>query len=371
MPDNSTRQEEAKRYQALKNRLMLISLALQGALLCLAIAAGWTWLFKAWAGFLGRASSPWALVFFYFLIFSFYLLLLEFPLNVYSGYVLEKRFGLSAQNFKGWLWQDFKKQILSFLFSAVLVEALYFLLRSFPENWWLFAWAGWFAVTVLIGKFAVVLFLPLFYKSTRLEDERLRGKITGLLEKYHFPVKDIYVINLSKTTRKANAAFTGIGSTRRVLLADTLLAHFTHDEIETVVAHELGHCKKRHLVKGVIYNTAVSFGVFYAAFLALKHWAVPLGFESPADIAAFPLLGLVTFAAGLILMPAGNAYSRFHETEADDFALKECPDRGAFISALKKLGSQNLADFEPHPLIEFFLYSHPSLGKRISRAEKS
>ncbi len=369
MHDNSTRQEKARQYQAHKNRLFLISLAVHGAALVLAIASGWTWVFKA--GALRIHPSLWAVVFFYFFIFSLYFLLWEFPLDVYAGYFLEKRFGLSTQSFSGWLFEELKKQVLSFLFSAALVEALYFFLRHFPNIWWLFAWGGWFVVTVLMGKFAAVLILPLFYKCTRLEDEALRNRILGLLEKHRFPVKDIYVINLSKTTRKANAAFTGLGSTRRVILADTLLENFTHEEIETVVAHELGHCRKRHLLKGVIFNTAVSFAVFYAADLALNRWTGPLGFEGPSDIAAFPLLGLVAFAAGLILMPVGNAYSRFHETEADDFALQECADRGPFISALRKLGSQNLADFDPHPLIEFFLYSHPSIGKRIRHAENA
>lgn len=369
MPDNSTAQEKAKQYQAHKNRIFFISLALHGAALTLAIAAGWTWIFKDYA--FRIHGSPWGVVFFYFLIFSLYLLIWEFPLELYSGYFLEKSFGLSTQDFPGWLFETLKKLVLSFLFSAALIETLYFLLRRFPGTWWLFGWGGWFAVTVLMGKFAAVLILPLFYKCVRLEDELLRNRIMGLLAKHHFPVKDIYVINLSKTTRKANAAFTGLGSTRRVLLADTLLRNFTHEEIETVVAHELGHCRKRHLLKGVIFNTAVSLAVFYAAFLVLNRWTGPLGFEGPSDVAAFPLLGLVAFAAGLILMPAGNAYSRFHETEADDFALQECPDRSPFISALKKLGSQNLADFDPNPVIEFFLYSHPSLGKRIRRAENA
>ncbi len=326
-------------------------------------------MFKDWA--LKVHSHPVSQIFFYFLFFSLYFLILEFPFEIYSGYFAEKKYGLSTQNFCGWLWEEIKKQSLSFAFFALLIEVLYFFIRTFTNTWWLLAWGGWCAVTLLLGKFAHILILPLFYKCVRLEDEKLREKILSLLERNRFPAKEVYVVDLSKTTRKANAAFAGLGATRRVLLADTLLENFSHDEIETVVAHELGHAKRHHLAKSVSFNTVISLVIFYAAFLALSRWALPLGFEGPSDIASFPLLGIVGFFAGLILLPVGNFYSRVHERQADDFALKESVNRPSFISALRKLGALNLADFEPNPVIEFFLYSHPSLGKRIRRAQAS
>jgi STE24 endopeptidase len=359
--------EKAKRYQSRRHLFFGVGLAIQLGGLTAALGAGWSAAFRDWAFRLH--PSPAGALFFYFLFFSLYFLALELPFQFYAGYVNEKRFGLSNLTLRGWLFETAKKQLLSFVIFLGLLEILYALIRSFPASWWLFAWAGWFAVTVLAGKFAHVVILPLFYKSARLEPGPLREKILSLLERNRFSVKDIFVVNLSKTTRKANAAFAGLGSTRRVLLADTLIADFTPEEIETVVAHELGHCRRHHLAKGVAFNTALSLGVFYLGYLALEKLARPLGFSGPGDIAAFPLLGLVSFFAGLALLPAGNAYSRRHERQADDFALAECPDRGSFVSALKKLGRLNLAVFSPHPAVEFFLYSHPSLSKRIRRAE--
>lgn len=361
--------EKAKRYQSRRHLFFLIGLAIQLGGLSAALAFGWSAAFRDAA--LRLNTTPAGSLAFYFLFFSLYFLALEFPFDFYAGYLNEKRFGLSNLTLRGWLFESFKKQVLGFAFFLAILEALYTLVRSFPSTWWVFAWAGWFGVTVVLGKFAHVAILPLFYKSTRLEPGPLRERILKLLERNRFSVRDIFVVNLSKTTRKANAAFAGLGSTRRVLLADTLTENFTPEEIETVVAHELGHCRRRHLAKGIVYNTAVSLAVFYLAFLTLGRLARPLGFSGPEDIAAFPLLGLVSFFAGLVLMPAGNAYSRRHERQADEFALAECPDRKAFVSALRKLGRLNLADFSPHPAIEFFLYSHPSLSKRIRRAEAS
>lgn len=367
--DSETVKGKAKNYQAYRNRLYItgLGLSLGGLLLCL--WTGWTFLFKDWA--LALSGHPAAAVFFYFLFFSLYFFVLEFPLAFYSGHVIERRFGLSNQSLRSWLGEELKRELLSFLFFLALVEALYFFLRTLPQTWWLVAWAGWLGVTVLLGKFWHLLILPLFYKSVRLNEGVLRSKILEFVRKNGFSVRDVYVVNLSKSTRKANAAFTGLGSTRRVLLADTLVENFTPNEVESVVAHELGHARKRHVLKGILYNTLTSFAVFYVAQGVLNAWSEPLGFDGPHDIAAFPLLGLVAFAMGLFLMPLGNLYSRHHETQADDFALAQCPDRSVFVSALEKLGRMNLADFEPHPIIEFFLYSHPSLGKRIRRAQSS
>lgn len=359
---------QAKKYQAVRQKLFLWNLLLQGGALFLVWGSGLTFFFR------DRAFALWPdpvrTTFLYFAFFSAYFLVLELPMEFYSGFWVEKKFGLSNHRFWTWVWEEAKKRFLSFVFSLVLVEALYFLLRSFSLHWWLFAWGGWILMTVLLGKVAHIVLLPLFYKSERLQNESLRGKLFGLFEKHHFPIREVYRINLSKTTKKANAAFAGFGSTRRIYLADTFLEHCGEDEIISVVAHELGHAKRYHLLKSLGFNSAVSFLAFYAVYAVLNHWARPLGFTGQADLAAFPLICLVGFLGGLILLPPGNILSRFHERQADDFALKEISNPSVFVSALRKLGETNLADFEPNPVIEFLLYSHPSLGKRIRHAER-
>jgi STE24 endopeptidase len=360
-------EQRAKAYQRIRNRLFFAGLLLQVAGLALVLGTGLTFFFKSWA--LAVHPHPWAVVFFYFLFFSLYFLILDFPLELYSGYFLERRYGLSTHSFRTWLADEVKKELLAFAFFALMIEILYGLIRRFPDTWWIFAWAAWLAVTLLLGKVGHLVILPLFYKCVRLPEGPVRAKIVALLEKERFPVQDVCTVNLSRSTRKANAAFCGFGATRRVLLADTLIENFTPEEIEAVVAHELGHCRRRHLAKGVLFGAVMSAVTFYAGFRFLAAWAAPMGFEAPGDIASFPLLGLVAWATGLFLMPAGNVFSRFQEREADDFAVRETGRRDALAAALRKLGILNLSDFEPHPLLEFLLYSHPSLAKRIRRVQ--
>lgn len=358
----------AKRYQSVRHKLFFWNLLLQAAALWLIWSSGLTFFFRDRA--VGFWPHPAGATFLYFTFFSLYFVLIELPMEFYSGFWVEKQFGLSNHRFLSWCWEEAKKRSLSFIFSLALVEALYFLLRIEPRSWWLFAWAGWIFVTVLLGKVAHIVLLPLFYKSEPLQNESLKAKLEGLFAKYRFPVRGIYRINLSKTTKKANAAFAGFGSTRRIFLADTLLEHCGEDEIASVVAHELGHAKRYHLLKGILFNSAVSFFMFYAVYAILNRWAAGFGFEGPGDLAAFPLICFVGFAGGLALLPLGNVLSRFHERQADAFALKEISAPEVFVSALRKLGETNLADFEPNPVIEFLLYSHPSLGKRIRYAEQ-
>lgn len=363
----SCRAGKAKEYQAKRQWLFFGGIFLQGAGLLLVWWTGLTFLFKTWA--LAVFTDPWGVVLMYFAFFSAFFLLLDLPFAFYSGYLLEKKYNLTNHRTSTWAAEEAKKDVLSFAFSILLIQTLYFLIRSLPECWWLAAWGGWILVSFVLGKVAHILILPLFYKCERLENDVLRVKLRELFLKNNFPVKEIYRINLSKTTKKSNAAVSGFGNTRRILLADTLLESFTPDEIVSVVAHELGHAKKHHIMKGMFFSSLLSLILFYAAFRMLRAWAGPAGFDGPGDIAAFPLLGLLSLGGGILLLPLSNIFSRFQEREADDFASRETIFSGAFASALTKLGNMNLADFAPHPLIEFLLYSHPALGERIRRAE--
>jgi STE24 endopeptidase len=174
---------------------------------------------------------------------------------------------------------------------------------------------------------------------------------------------------MSRRTKAANAAIAGLGNTRRIILGDTLINEFTSDEIETVLAHELGHQVHRDIPIGILVDSVITLGGLYLASLVLEWGVVVFGFESISDVAAMPLLALVVGVYGLVTMPLENAYSRQRERRADEYALKLTGKGTAYASALTRLANQNLADADPEAWVEILLYSHPALNKRIAMAE--
>jgi STE24 endopeptidase len=191
----------------------------------------------------------------------------------------------------------------------------------------------------------------------------------ALTEQAGTRVRGVYKFDMSRRTKAANAAIAGLGNTRRIILGDTLINEFTNDEIETVLAHELGHQVHRDIPIGILVESVITIGGLFLASLVLDWGVVFFGFESIGDIAAMPLLGLVIGVYGLVMMPLGNAYSRLREYRADEYALKATGKGAAYASALTRLANQNLADADPEPWVEILLYSHPALNKRITLAE--
>ena len=295
--------------------------------------------------------------------------LVNLPANFYGGFYLEHRFDLSTQKFSAWVWEEAKGVCITSVIGLLLIEGLYVLLRASPSGWWAWAALGWIFFTFLLGKFAPVLLLPLFFKCVPLEDAALRDRLLKLADRMGAKVQGVFTINLSKKTKKANAALTGFGGTRRILLGDTLLQDYTPDEIEAVLAHELAHHTLAHLWKQLITSSAASFAGLYLASLILERGAGALGFRSASDWAAFPLLGLVLFAFGLVMMPIQNGYSRKLERGADVLALRTISHPRPFIDLMKKLGEKNLSDISPPAWIEWLLYDHPAISKRIALGE--
>jgi STE24 endopeptidase len=360
---------KAKEYQIIRRRLSLFHLVLTPSLLGILIASGWTFGMRQNA--IGLAGVHEAgVVAIYFLLFSLFFLIFDLPLAFYSGFVLEHRFGLSNQSFGQWLLDLGKKTLLSFLLALTLLECLYMIIRADCAYWWIWAWAAYAFVSYVLGKLFPVLIVPLFYKYGRLEDNELEAKVVKLAARFDMPVGNVYSLNLSKTTKKANAAFMGIGKTKRVVLSDTLIQNFTHSEVEVVVAHELGHYKNRDVWRLLVFGLMTSLVAFAAGFLGMNVLAPRLSLNSPADVAGLPLLFLIFYAVHLVLMPLMNGYSRRLERAADIFALKALDTREVFIACMKKLGTQNLADPEPPAWYEWLFYDHPSIAKRVQMADR-
>ena len=299
--------------------------------------------------------------------FAVYTLLIT-PLHIVGGYVWPRRFGLSTQSPGAWVWDQVKGLAIGAAFVLLFMEVLYALLRVSPDWWWL--WMGLFFLlfAVVMANLAPLILLPIFYKLVPLADEELVARLTALVRRADTHVKGVYTMNLSAKTTAANAALMGLGNTRRIVLGDTLLKDYSADEIETVLAHELGHHVHGDVGKGILTETLLTLGGLWLASLALAQATATLGFQGLADVAALPVLGLVLGAFGLVIMPLTNTYSRWRERLADRYALEMTRNAEAFASAMTRLANQNLADAEPPRWVEIVLYSHPAISRRIAMA---
>ena len=296
--------------------------------------------------------------------------IISFPLGYYSDYYLEHRYGLSNQSLKGYFTEKMKGLALGIILGVPLLLAFYYILMTFGDNWWLILGVFMFFVSVILGRITPTIIMPLFYKFKPLENDELKSAILDLCRKTGVHVKGIYTFNMSKDTKKANAAFTGMGRTKRIILGDTLVENFSKEEIEMVFSHEMGHYKKNHIIKIITVSTILTFAGLYITANLYEASLGYFGFSGISEIAAIPLLFLYLSIYGLITSPVSNIFSRKFEWEADTFALETTKNKPAFISAMEKLADQNLAEKSPNKVIEFLFHSHPSIEKRIQFAEK-
>jgi len=365
------KQKKAREYARIRRRLMLVDLAIGGAYTL-------AWLVFGWAIGLRTAlenitTNPWLLVALFALVFGGIYAILNLPLSYYSGFVLPHRFGQSNETLRGWITDQVKAMLISAPLGLFLLEIVYWLLRTAPETWWL--WVGLILLVfqVLLTNLAPVLIMPLFNKFVPLGEEHadLAARLVRLAERAKTRVRGVYQFDMSRRTKSANAALTGLGGTRRIILGDTLITEFTPDEVETILAHELGHHVHRDIPIGIAVETVITLVGLYLASLVLAWGVAATGLRGPADVASLPLLSLVFGFYGLLVMPLTNAYMRHRERRADEYALQMTGNGPAFASALTRLANQNLAEVDPEPWVEFLLYSHPALNKRIRMAENS
>jgi STE24 endopeptidase len=292
---------------------------------------------------------------------------LAFPLAWARGWWLPRRYGLLHQGLGAWLADRAKAAALAGALGLAAIELVYALLARTPY-WWLAAAGVVFAAQVAIAFVLPVWIVPLFYRLTPLEDAALSTRLLALARRAGVPAVGVWVVDQSRKSRTANAAVVGFWRTRRIILFDTLLDRFPPDEIESVLAHELGHHAHGDLRRGLAVHGALTLATFGAADVLLRAGIPALGLAGPADPAGVAWLALVLLLLGLAALPLGNGFSRRIERQADDFALATTGDPAAFVGALERLGDLNLAERRPHRLKELVLYSHPALDRRIARA---
>ncbi|HLX59330.1 MAG TPA: M48 family metallopeptidase [Ktedonobacteraceae bacterium] len=305
----------------------------------------------------------------FFLILMLAYEVITAPLSYY-GFVLSHRYGLSVMSIKSWLRDLFVGLALELVLGSIMIEIVYLLLAVQPLTWWLWVALVLLFFSVVMANLAPVLLFPLFYKFRPLPDGDLSQRLLALAQRAHTRVRGVYTFDMSRKTTAANAALMGLGNTRRIVLGDTILEHYTPEEIEVVLAHELGHHVHHDIWKLIISQSLFTLGGLYLANVIL-HWAVDTQhlYQGLADAATIPLLLALTALFGLIVMPLSNGYSRLVEGQADEYALQSTHLVEPFKSAMTRLANQNLSEFEPAPLIEFLFYDHPSTGKRLKHAD--
>ena len=360
---------EARRYNRIKRWLEIGDLAISVGFLLLLLVTGWTNTLRDWA--VRFAHDHYAIqLFIYVLFLSLFSKALGFTLDLY-GFRLEHRFSLSNQRIGSWLKDEVKGWLVGLVIGTVLCEIVYALIRISPEQWWLISWVIFMALFVFFAQIAPVVLFPLFYKFVPLENEELKSRLVRLGERAGTRVRGVYEWKLSEKSKKANAALTGLGNTRRIILADTLLQNYSNDEIEAVLAHELGHHVHRHILKSIAVEAVVTLVGFWAADQVLRY-AVDQQkmFAHMADYANLPLLVLVSTLLSIVLMPAINAYSRFTERQADVYCWQSVSNVAPYVSAMEKLNKQNLGESHPSRIVEILFHSHPPVSKRIAAAEE-
>jgi STE24 endopeptidase len=364
------RQKRAKQYSRITRRLMVLDLVISGIYMLAWLLFGWSQALKTWL--VHFTSNDWLIVPMYVIVVGGILFFINLPLSYYQGFSLPHRFELSTQNIKGWAIDQVKGIVVGGVFGLIILEIIYAVLRASPDLWWLWAALILLVFNVLLANLAPVILMPLFNKYVPLGEEHadLADRLLNLARRSGTYVRGVFKFDMSKRTRQANAGLTGLGNTRRIVIGDTLLKEFTTDEIETVMAHELGHQVNKDIPLGILFSSFTTLVGLYLASLVLDWGVRAFGFNGSADIAAFPLFLIVLGLYGLVTMPLENGFSRWRERRADEYALSLTHHGEAFASALRRLANQNLSDADPEAWVEWLLYSHPALGKRIAMAEK-
>lgn len=361
---------EARRYNRIRRWLSVTDFAVGLVFLVVLLLTRWSDALRDLAYRWG--SQNYSLSLFFYLVL---LLVISKVLSAgldYYGFSLEHRFKLSNQKFGAWVWDEAKGFLLGLVLGSMVVEVLYLTIRQWPQHWWLLAWALFMGLFILLAQLAPVVLFPIFYKFEPLENEELRRRLVILGERAGAHVRGVYRWKLSEKSKKANAALTGLGNTRRIILADTLLDNYSPEEIEAVLAHELGHHVHRHIFKSILVQAGITLFGFWAANWTL-HYAIDhhiFEFDQMSDFANLPLLALVSVVLSFVLMPALNAYSRFNERQADRYAFESTASVQPFISSMNKLAEQNLAERTPSKWVEWFFHSHPSISRRLAAAEQ-
>ncbi len=364
---DENRKKLAKKYEKIKLTVGITEAVISFVLLALFVWLGYSKKLETYA--YSFTQNPYAALLIFGLCIGVAASILSLPVDYTFGYRLEHKFRLSNQTLARWIGEKLKSAAVGSALLLPIAFLFFYLIRNY-QLWWLYLAVIVWIYSAALARIAPIVIFPIFYKFKPIENESLKNTIMNLCEKAGFKVKGVFTFDMSKNTKKANAAFTGMGKSRRIIISDTLISGFSEEEIETVFAHELGHYKKGHIRKGILFS---AFGDLAGLFVisALYNFLYPkLGFGYAAEIGALPLLSVIVTIWTVLAMPLGSSISRKFEFEADRYSVETTGNFPAFESTMEKLSFQNLANPEPNKFVEFWSYSHPSIKRRIEAAKE-
>jgi STE24 endopeptidase len=362
------KQRQARQYEKEKRLLGLAGSLLSLVFLLAFYLSG----FSAYLAQLRFGSTMiWTVTLYLFILVTLATLVI-FPLNYYSGYLHEHKWHFSNHTVVSWLWEQLKGYLVGLVLTLLLVGLLFWVMAAYPAHWWWIASLASIAVGVLLTTLAPVVIFPIFNKYDPIEDQELTRRLEKLLAKVGLRSSGFFKEDMSYQTKKENAFLAGLGKTRRVVLADNLLEHMSIPEIESVIAHEVGHYKHRHLAKQILIGSLQQLVVFFVLDRVIN-WGWPHFLESTRwNLTLFPIfIFLYSFLSGLVLGPLSHAIARYWERQADRSALRLIPQKEAFQTALAGLANRNLSNAYPAWWVKLLYYSHPPIGERLALAEAS
>jgi len=298
---------------------------------------------------------------------------ISLPFEVYHTYVIEQRFGFNRTEVKTFILDRLKGWLVSGLLLCLFLFIVLTLFTFFGKNAWIVAWACTATLSSLLMYLAPTLILPLFFKFSPLPEGALRDELTALCARQRFPVRELLVIDGSRRSSKANAFFTGFGSNKRIALYDTLIVSHTVPELLAVLAHEIGHFKRNHIIQHFIFGQLNLLVLFFAASLCVDRPEIfaAFGVTTPSLYVGLALFLILVRPATVLIGVAANYFSRRHEFEADRFAAEAMGDPNPLIRALKRLSKDSLSNLTPHPLLVALRFTHPSVLARVLALRKT
>ncbi len=305
----------------------------------------------------------------FFLLLTYAETVISMPFNLYSTFKIENKYGFNTMTLKLWITDTIKSLVISTILTGLLISAGLFLIQKSPGLWWLWVWCFFLAFGIFIMYISPYVIEPLFHKFTPVDDESLESGINDLMGKVGIKVRRVFRIDASKRTKHTNAYFTGIGKVKRIVLYDTLIEKMDRDEILSVLAHEAGHWKKKHLLKNIVVTEAIALIALYVSYHLLQSDTLLdiFSIEKSSFFAKVVILGFIGSIVSFPFSPLFNYFSRRHENEADRYSYELTENKESMISALVKLSKDNLSNLHPHPLYALFHYSHPPVLERIRK----
>lgn len=363
-----TNDEKSKHYENIHNWFFLLRIILSAGILAAFQLSGASTALAD--GLRNTFGDNWLVVNgLYILVATFGYTALMFPMSYYTEHVLEHYYELSHQDFGGWLGDYIKSLLIDLVLGLVFFEIIYTLLHFAPETWWFWATIFYIAFVIVLSTLFPTLIMPLFNKFEPLENEELTEKVNAMMQEAGINVVGVYQWGLEEKTSTGNAAFTGFGKTKRIILGDTLLKDYSDEQILSILAHEVGHYRNRDTTRLLAVGSVMAIAGFWIAHQVLQFLVGRLGFEDAADIATLPLFLFALMVFSIVTMPISNGYSRRREYAADRYAVEKMGGADGLTTALEQLADQNLTDKDPNRLIEILLHSHPALSRRIAAAQ--